>query len=95
MSKKNMLKELNIDWEAVADGLSEYRHIIQDVAILPNISKKEFIQANEVLNELIENLRDGNIEAVVSKKKLEQYLLEKEDMEISGYYDDEEDLPFR
>lgn len=91
--KEKMIEELGIDWESVANGLDEFRHIIQDIAILPNISKKEYVEANRLLTELIEKIRDGEIADVVSNSRLEQYLLEKED---EMYYDEDDDeLPFR
>ena len=95
MSKKSMIKELDINWEAVADGLIEYKHIIQDIAIIPNISKKEYNKSIEVLDELIEHIRNGEIEEVISKKRLENFLLEKEDEENFLAERDEEDYPFR
>ena len=49
---------------AMADDLEEYITQLNDYAIVDGLSKKEFNKAMKIVQELIDNLRKGNVDKV-------------------------------
>lgn len=49
---------------AMADDLEEYITQLNDYAIIDGLSKKEFNKAMKIVQELIDNLRKGNVDKV-------------------------------